>query len=138
MTRSTKRKCSKIFQKTTISLTLSVSSLTIVEIQIVVEKALKLSVETSELMRASTLKEWVALHCAKMKSKWPLNNNVDNHFGVNIMSKKFGLSAEELEVFRKNASRFIIRRRRNYPEQKEFTGRDFRPLLFIRLNMPVC
>lgn len=44
---------------------LGVSSLTIVEIQIVVEKALKLSVETSELMRASTLKEWVALYCAK-------------------------------------------------------------------------
>lgn len=45
---------------------LGVSSLTVVELQIVVEKALKVEVPTSKLMGAPTVKEWVAVYAEKL------------------------------------------------------------------------
>lgn len=44
---------------------LGVSSLTIVQLQIAVEKALGLSVPTSDLMRATSINAWIALYEAK-------------------------------------------------------------------------
>jgi acyl carrier protein len=44
---------------------LGVSSLTIVQLQIAVEKALGLSVPTSDLMRATSINAWTALYEAK-------------------------------------------------------------------------
>lgn len=43
---------------------LGVSSLTVVELQILVEKALGCSVETADLMRASTIGQWIELYTA--------------------------------------------------------------------------
>jgi acyl carrier protein len=47
---------------------LGVSSLTVVELQIVVEKALGLQVQTSDLMRSPTVNGWVELYMAKANS----------------------------------------------------------------------
>ena len=48
---------------------LGVSSLTIVELQIVVEKELKLEVPTSTLMAAPTIGEWVTVYSDAAKEK---------------------------------------------------------------------
>lgn len=44
---------------------LGVSSLTVVELQIVIEKELNLAVATSELMASPTVKEWVEVYTQK-------------------------------------------------------------------------
>jgi len=54
---------------------LGVSSLTIVELQIVVEKELKLSVSTSELMAAATVKEWAEIFIRKAQEQPMLESN---------------------------------------------------------------
>jgi acyl carrier protein len=41
---------------------LGVSSLTIIDLQIAVEDALKLTLPTSQLMRLSTMREWVDIY----------------------------------------------------------------------------
>ncbi|TQV81085.1 acyl carrier protein [Aliikangiella coralliicola] len=46
---------------------LGVSSLTVVELQIVIEKALGLEVSTSKLMGAPTVKEWVEVYEEKAR-----------------------------------------------------------------------
>ena len=48
---------------------LGVSSLTIVELQIVVEKELKLEVEASVLMAAPTLAEWIQIYTNAAQAK---------------------------------------------------------------------
>lgn len=48
---------------------LGVSSLTIVELQIVVEKELRLEVETSVLMAAPTLAEWIQIYTNAAQAK---------------------------------------------------------------------
>lgn len=45
---------------------LGVSSLTVVELQITVEKALKVEVQTSVLMRSPTVAEWSAVYAEKL------------------------------------------------------------------------
>lgn len=45
---------------------LGVSSLTVVELQILVEKALNVAVSTSELMAAPTIKQWIDLYTKKI------------------------------------------------------------------------
>jgi acyl carrier protein len=45
---------------------LGVSSLTVVELQILVEKALSVAVSTSELMGAPTIKQWIDLYTKKI------------------------------------------------------------------------
>lgn len=44
---------------------LGVSSLTVVELQIVIEKELNLAVATSKLMASTTVKEWVEAYTQK-------------------------------------------------------------------------
>lgn len=48
---------------------LGVSSLTIIELQISIENALEAAVPTSELMRLSTMKEWIDIYSARAASK---------------------------------------------------------------------
>lgn len=47
---------------------LGVSSLTIIELQIGIEEALGITISTSELMRLSTIKEWVETYSARASS----------------------------------------------------------------------
>ncbi|MEW5251585.1 acyl carrier protein [Microbulbifer sp. 2201CG32-9] len=42
-----------------------VSSLTVVELQIAIEKSLNVTVQTSDLMRAPTIGEWVELYASQ-------------------------------------------------------------------------
>lgn len=51
---------------------LGVSSLTIVQLQIDVEKELDLPVPTSDLMRATTINAWIALYTAKSNEANPV------------------------------------------------------------------
>lgn len=55
---------------------LGVSSLTIVELQIVIEKELKLAVATSTLMGSPTVKEWVDVYTQKAKEQSLLESDV--------------------------------------------------------------
>lgn len=55
---------------------LGVSSLTIVELQIVVEKALGLRALTSDLMRAPTIKLWIDLYTGKGNVSEPTERDV--------------------------------------------------------------
>ena len=45
---------------------LGVSSLTVVELQILVEKALNVAVPTGELMGRPTIKQWIDLYASKV------------------------------------------------------------------------
>lgn len=45
---------------------LGVSSLTVVELQILVEKALNVAVSTGELMGKPTIKQWIDLYASKV------------------------------------------------------------------------
>ncbi len=44
-----------------------VSSLTIVELQISIEEALKFQAPTHELMRSSTIREWISIYVQRAK-----------------------------------------------------------------------
>lgn len=46
---------------------LGVSSLTIVELQIVIEKELKITVETSHLMRSPSMASWMDIYVKKLQ-----------------------------------------------------------------------
>lgn len=54
---------------------LGVSSLTVVELQIVIEKALGKSVSTSLLMGAPTISEWISVYTEKMQQDSLESNN---------------------------------------------------------------
>lgn len=48
---------------------LGVSSLTIIELQIGVEKALGVTVPTSELMRLETIRDWIEAYSARARQR---------------------------------------------------------------------
>lgn len=48
---------------------LGVSSLTIVELQIVIEKALNIAVPTSKLMASPTIQEWIDVYIQKARDE---------------------------------------------------------------------
>ncbi|NQY35545.1 MAG: acyl carrier protein [Alteromonadaceae bacterium] len=54
---------------------LGVSSLTVVELQIVIEKALGKSVSTSLLMGSPTISEWISVYTEKMQQDSLESNN---------------------------------------------------------------
>ena len=54
---------------------LGVSSLTVVELQIVIEKVLGKSVSTSLLMGAPTISEWISVYTEKMQQDSLESNN---------------------------------------------------------------
>ncbi len=54
---------------------LGVSSLTVVELQIVIEKALGKSVSTSLLMVSPTISEWISVYTEKMQQDSLESNN---------------------------------------------------------------
>jgi len=52
---------------------LGVSSLTLIELQIGVEKALGVAVPTSELMRLETIRGWIETYSARAQQRDPLS-----------------------------------------------------------------